>query len=352
VTTAAPPAADLAALLAGLADPAAYPHPTPGGVEVRQTHISAVFLAGDRAYKLKKPVALGFVDYATPARRRHFCEEELRLNRRLAPDVYLAVAPVTRTGDGRLRVGGNGPAVDWVVVMRRLPDAATLEATLARRALRPGQLEAVARRLAAFHAAAAPAPAGRGFGTASAVERAIEENLAALDRAAADGLLAAADTAAIARGCRTALAAASGRIDARARAGRVRECHGDLRLDHVYLFPKAPPPGDCCVIDGIEFNDAFRYIDPVADIAFLVMDLGVHGHVAEAVTFADAWFAASGDGRGRALLPLYALYRATVRAKVEVIRSRAPEVGPAARDDARSAARRHVQYARALLARP
>src|SRR5262245_48287621 len=115
---------DLSHLIEALSEPAAYPHPV-GVVEVRQTHISAVFLAGLFAYKVKKPVALPFLDFTTPARRRHFCCEEVRLNRRLAPDVYLGVVPVTRAAGG-LRLEGTGEPVEWAVKMRRLPAAATL----------------------------------------------------------------------------------------------------------------------------------------------------------------------------------------------------------------------------------
>lgn len=340
----APP--DLAALRQGLADPGAYPHAVPGGVTVRQTHISAVFLAGERAYKVKKPVSLGFVDYSTLARRLFFCEEEVRLNRRLAPDVYLGVTAVTRADDGTLHVGAEGALVDWAVVMRRLPDAATLGASLGRGDVRPGQLEAVARRLAAFHAAAAPAPPGRGFGTARAVEGAIEENLATIAMAARHGIVPVATAEAAAARCRAALAAAAASIDARAAAGRVRECHGDLRLDHVYVFPGRTPPRDCSIIDGIEFNDGLRFIDPVADIAFLVMDLRVHGWRDEAARFADAWFGATHDEAGRALLPVYERYRATVRAKVECIRAQQPEFDSEDRAQARASAARHLAHAR------
>ena len=131
-------------LLAALSDPAAYPH-RPPGVTTKQTHISMVFLAGDRVYKVKKPVDFGFLDFTTPDRRRHFCEEEVRLNRRLAPDVYRGVVPIAREADGRLRVGGDGEAVEWAVEMQRLPDDATLRARVDNGTAAPADVETLAQ---------------------------------------------------------------------------------------------------------------------------------------------------------------------------------------------------------------
>ena len=143
---------ELARLIDGLSDPAAYPDPV-GTVEVRQTHISAVFLAGDYVYKVKKPVNYGFVDFGTLAKRRHYCDEEVRLNRRLAPDVYLGVVPVTRR-DTQLELEGNGEVVEWAVKMRRLPDEATLQNLLQQGEVCDEVIERLARRIAAFHAQA------------------------------------------------------------------------------------------------------------------------------------------------------------------------------------------------------
>src|SRR5262245_57539521 len=141
---------ELTRLIADLSSPAAYPEPV-GSVEVRQTHISAVFLAGDHVYKVKKPVTLGFLDFSTPEKRRHFCEEEVRLNRRLAPQVYLGVVPVAESG-GRLRLEGPGPPVEWAVKMQRLPDGATLLGWLRRGELTAERCGELGRRLAEFHA--------------------------------------------------------------------------------------------------------------------------------------------------------------------------------------------------------
>src|SRR6516165_10716283 len=145
-------AIDLPTLIAALSRPEAFPQRT-SAVEVRQTHISVVFLGDDIVYKIKKPVALGFLDFSTPERRRHFCEEEVRLNRRLAPHVYLGVVPVVRTAAG-LAFEGAGAAVDWAVKMERLPAEATLQRRLQRGEVSAAAVEELARRVAAFHAAA------------------------------------------------------------------------------------------------------------------------------------------------------------------------------------------------------
>ncbi len=164
-----------AELIEALSDPSSYPGPV-AAVEVRQTHISVVFLVGSLVYKIKRPVATGFVDYSTPERRRHFCDEELRLNRRLAPEVYLAVVPVTREGSA-IRIEGTGEAVEWAVKMKRLPDAATLGSRLGQDELGAESLKALARRLAEFHAGADSGPEIAAGASFDSVARNVRENL-------------------------------------------------------------------------------------------------------------------------------------------------------------------------------
>ncbi|MDR3637075.1 MAG: AAA family ATPase [Isosphaeraceae bacterium] len=324
----------LADLVCALSEPSAYPHHV-DNVDVHQTHISVVFLAGSYAYKVKKPLSLGFLDYSTLERRRGFCEQETILNRRLAPEVYLGVVPVTREPDG-LRVEGQGPVVEWAVKMVRLPADATLEARLRRGLLGPEHVELLARRIAAFHADAATnaeiTAAGR-FGVvadnarqnfahaAAAVSRAVFERARDRTERCLDSLRPL--------------------IEARAERGVPRDGHGDLRLDHVYFFPDRPPPADLVIVDSIEFNARFRHADPVADMAFLDMDLVFHGRRDLARIFSNTYFLASGDAEGRSLLPFYRSYRAAVRGKVEGIESLEPEVPDAARSSALVHARAH-----------
>src|SRR5262245_13551245 len=165
---------ELCELITSLSRPEAYPTP-PAAVEVRQTHISAVFLAGDVVYKIKKPLDLGFLDFRTLAKRKHFCGEEVRLNRRLAPRVYLGVVPITVEG-GRVRVEGSGEPVEWAVKMRRLPDDATLQTRLLRGEIDEGIIKSVARRIAAFHQSADTSERIASFGRFDTVARNAREN--------------------------------------------------------------------------------------------------------------------------------------------------------------------------------
>ncbi|HWE35939.1 MAG TPA: AAA family ATPase [Isosphaeraceae bacterium] len=329
---------ELARLIAALADPSAYPDPIgAGAVEVRQTHISAVFLAGPFAYKVKKPLDLGFLDHTTLDRRRHACDEEVRLNRRLAPTVYLGVVPITEDATG-VRVEDAGEVVDWAVKMARLPDEATLRARLGCGELDASHLEALARRLADFHAGAEGGPAVAAFGRFDVVAGNALDNFdqaaahvgATLSRAVFDRLRGLTESA---------LTRLRPTIEARADRGMPRDGHGDLRLDHVYLFPDREPPADLVVIDCIEFHERFRCADPVADVAFLVMDLVAHGRRDLARAFADAYLRAAGDPEGRALLPFYNAYRAAVRGKVEGIAHFEPELAEADRAAALARAR-------------
>lgn len=332
---------DLPDLIAALSRPQAYPHPCPGGVEVRQTHISTVFLAGDFAYKVKKPVDLGFVDFTTLGKRRYFCEEEVRLNRRLAPAVYLGVVPVTRGGIDR-----PGEVVEWAVKMARLPDEASLRWHVRHGDVRAEQLDALARRIAEFHRTADSGEHVSTFGRFEVVAGNARENFEqsrgqvgeTVSRTVFERLEALTEAA---------LAGLRPLIEKRADAGVPRDTHGDLRLDHVYLLPDG-----FAVIDCVEFTERFRFADPVADAAFLVTDLLAEGHGDLARSFADAYFRASGDDEGRRLLPFYVAYRAVVRAKVEGMKAAEPEVSEADRTAAAKSAAAHWFLALGQLEMP
>jgi aminoglycoside phosphotransferase family enzyme/predicted kinase len=336
-------------LIAALTDPRAYPFPV-AGVEVRQTHISAVFLAGAYAYKVKKPVGLGFLDFTTLERRRHDCDEEVRLNRRLAPQVYLGVVPVTRAG-AALSVEGAGEVVEWAVKMLRLPDGATLLQRLRRGEVNATLLESLARRVAVFHASAGEGDRVAAFGRFEVVAGNARENF--VQAAPHVGLTV---SRVVYERLRAVTEEVLGRlrtlIEDRARRGVPRDTHGDLHLDHVYLFPDRPPPDDLVIIDCIEFNERFRFADPVADIAFLAMDLTFRGRRDLAAAFAEAYFRAAGDEEGRALLPFYAAYRAAVRGKVEGMEAAEPEVPAAERAAALGSARTHWLLALGELEEP
>jgi aminoglycoside phosphotransferase family enzyme/predicted kinase len=340
---------DLPRLIEALSDPGAYPYPV-GAVEVRQTHISTVFLAGPYAYKVKKPVNPGFLDFTTLPKRRHFCEEEVRLNRRLAPHVYLGVVPVVRTEKG-VRFEGEGEVVEWAVKMQRLPDEATLQQRLGRGEVGVELVESLARRIASFHRGAETNERIAAFGCFEAVARTVRDIFAQ----AAPQVGSTVSEAVFGRVqalAEEALARLRPLIDQRAARGRPRDCHGDLHLDHVYYFPDQRPPAELVIIDCIEFNERFRFIDPVADMAFPAMDLAFHGRRDLARAFADAYFRAADDEEGRALLPLYTAYRATVRGMVEGLELTEREVPQAERMAARERARAHWLLALTELEEP
>jgi aminoglycoside phosphotransferase family enzyme/predicted kinase len=340
---------ELARLIEALANPAAYPHAV-DRVEVRQTHISVVFLAGSFVYKIKKPVRFDFLDFSALERRRHFCDEEVRLNRRLAPDVYLGVVPVALTETG-LRIEGPGEAVEWAVKMQRLPEHATFEERVKRGDIFVEMIEALARRIAAFHASAQTNTTIAAFGRFDAVARNLRDIYTqsrpqigtTVSQPVFDRLFELNEQA---------LARLRPLIEDRAADGKPRDCHGDLHLDHVYAFPDRAPPGDLVIIDCIEFNERFRYIDPVADMAFAAMDFAFHGRRDLARAFADAYFRAAGDDQGRPLLPLYTAYRATVRGSVEGLKLAEKEVAAAERPALLQKARAYWLLALTVLEQP
>jgi uncharacterized protein len=336
-------------LLNDLSRPAAYPYAVEK-VNVQQTHISIVFLAGPYVYKIKKPVQLGFLDFGTLQRRRHFCEEEVRLNRRLAPDVYLGVVPVALR-DGVLCFEGDGEAVEWAVKMRCLPHEATLESRLERDEVTPADLAQLARRLADFHHAAATNEHVASFGCFEVIARNCRENF---EQTAAHVGTTVQPTVyeRTRRRLEELLESLRPVIAERAAIRPARDTHGDLRLDHVYHFPEQPPHGDWLIIDCIEFNERFRYADPIADVAFLVMDLMVAGRRDLGRILEREYLDAAADADGARLFPLYVAYRALVRAKVEGIKFFEREVPAADRQTALQAARAHWLLAFSLLEPP
>ena len=304
----APPAGH--ALAAALARPETYGDSGP--VERRETHISWVFLAGERAYKLKKPVVLPFVDYGTQERRRAMCEEEVRLNRRLAPGVYLGTRAVITTANGvALAPAGAADAIDHVVEMRRFDEARTLAALVSHGGVYFPALAAVGRRLAEFHA---DADAPDSAHATSALHAAFAENVDTLLACSPDHEFTCQVTA-LARFTEAFFATRRSELEARAAGGRVRDGHGDLRAEHVLLEHGVE------VVDCLEFDPALRIVDVGCDLAFLLMDLEALGSPAAARAVLDGYRGAGGDPGDDALLAFFSVYRALVRAKVALVRA-------------------------------
>ncbi len=367
---------DLLDLIAGLRRPEAFGYPEGTPVEVVQTHVSVVFLVGEDVYKLKKPLDLDFLDYSTLERRHHFCELEVQLNRRLAPEVYLGVVEIRRGADGVLRVGETGELVEYAVHMRRLPDEATLGSRLARGEVDRATMRLIGGKVHGFHRAARRGPEVSAWATFTAVAANARQNFAQL---AGLGVIGERLLTRLERWTEDALNRHHGMIEGRARRQVACDTHGDLRVDHLYLFPDRAPPHDLVILDCIEFSDQFRCADPIADLAFLVMDLRRIGQPEAADGLIDGYFAvydqclagrpnAAHEGQlgqlgqlgfvehvehaeheeraeSRELLPFYTAYRATVRAKVDAMKACEPEVEPAAAADALRSAHQHLLLA-------
>ncbi len=293
-------------------DPRAYDHPV-ADIEVIETHISWVLLAGEYAYKIKKPVNPGFLDFTELANRRFFCEEELRLNRRLAPGIYLGVVPIGEQ-DGKPVIGGSGPVLEYAVHMRRFDQAAQLDRQLQANLLTPYDMHLLADYVARFHDSAAVAAPDTPWGEPEMVRETVMANFQHLDPQQLPAPVAALPDQ-LRDWTESRYRQLQAAISRRKRDGYVRECHGDLHLrniaridDHMVAF------------DGIEFSESLRWIDILSDAAFLMMDVQSRGRPDLGWNFINRWLAETGDFGGLQLLDWYLVYRHLVRAKVDAIR--------------------------------
>jgi len=325
------------ALAEALKDPACYPWPV-DSVERIETHISTVLLAGDYVVKLKKPLDLGFLDFSNLERRRYFCEEEIRLNGRLAPQIYLRRVPIVGT-PGEPRVDGDGTVLEHAVLMRRFPENELMSRLLREGRLPADAVERLAETVARFHAGLPAAGEESEYGTLEAVAEPMRANFRALEALPAAAALRA-ELRALERWTEAQLQRLEPLILQRRANGSVRECHGDLHLGNVAWHDDAP-----IIFDGIEFNPALRWIDTASEIAFTVMDLDFEGARRMRYRFLDRYLEHSGDYQALPLLPLYAVYRALVRAKIN-----GHEAEQGAGCAAREALAEHVQLAHGYTA--
>ncbi|MDQ1311410.1 MAG: hypothetical protein QG601_2680, partial [Pseudomonadota bacterium] len=305
------PASDLTA---GMLRAEAYPHPVTEPIRLVETHISWVLLTGEIAYKLKKPIRLSFLDYSTLERRHEFCEEEVRLNRRHAPDLYLGVSMIGGSVSAP-RVDGGGRALEYAVRMRQFAAHDELVALLDSGAVTARDLEALGASVARLHLGAAPVSPDATHGSPEAVRHITFDNFTELRRlpeagAWHDALQSLEERLSSLHAARSAL------LRERREEGWVRECHGDLHCGNVVRWQERLTP-----FDGIEFDPGLRFIDVVNDIAFLVMDLAERGRDDLRLAALQAWLETLGDFAGLPLLQYYETYRALVRAKVAALRA-------------------------------
>jgi len=276
-------------------------------VDIIETHVSLVFLAGDRGYKLKRAIKFPYLDFSSADQRRIACEAEFALNRRTAPKLYLEVRALTRAMDGGVGFGAEGRVLDWVVVMRRFDQAALFDELAKTNRLNASLMTELADHIAAFHQAAEPRP---NYGGATALGAVVETNNRCLMAASQAGFVTD-DIVEIRQRSSEQLAAVGALLDRRRAAGQVRRCHGDLHLRNVCLFEGRPTLFDC-----LEFSDELASVDVLYDLAFLLMDLEHRGLVELSNLVLNRYLDLTGEDDGLAAMPLFLSLRAAIRAHV------------------------------------
>jgi aminoglycoside phosphotransferase family enzyme/predicted kinase len=317
-----------------LLDPKTYPE-IPGSVQLMQTQMSFVFIAGDYVYKVKKPVNLGYLDYTTLEKRRYFCQREVELNRRLCPDAYLGVVPIVKAR-GKINLGGRGKVVEYAVKMRYLPQDRMMNVLLASNQVSVEMVTRVAQRLAEFHREAETNATISAFGDIGAIKVNTEENFdqteKSIGRAISQGKYDR-----IKNYTRRFIEDNASLFRQRVAGGRIRDCHGDLHAAHICFTDSI------CIYDCIEFNDRFRYGDVASEIAFLAMDLDHYGRADLSHSFVNAYTGFSRDRELLKLLNFYKCYRAYVRGKVESFKLDDPYISE--REQAQEVARSYFDLA-------
>jgi aminoglycoside phosphotransferase family enzyme/predicted kinase len=324
-------------LLPFLLNPHSYPH-RPRSVRLVQTHASFVFIAPPYVYKVKKPVNFGFLDFSSLEKRRHFCEREVVLNRRLSPHIYLGVVPISAPR-GRVVFGDTGPVVEYAVKMRKLPDGYFLDQRVARGEAGPAELDRLVPILRQFYETRQPTADIEAWGQIDRLRISTDENFRQMKEFVGHTLTRPAfDTI---RFYTDHFYARHKRLfAARIKDRRIRDCHGDLHLEHIHITPRALHIYDC-----IEFNDRLRYVDVTSDAAFLAMDLDYEGRPDLAWHFAGKMAAALKDDGMPRLMDFYKCYRACVRGKVDSLHSGAPAAPEEERQAAAERARRYFRLA-------
>jgi len=305
-------------LVEAMLKPETYPDPT-GKIELIQTHISFVFLTENYVYKVKKPVNFGFLDFSTLEKRKMYCEKELTLNRRLCPEIYLSVVPITNAGG--LRIGGEGEPVEYALKMKRLPQECIMTQLLREGKIGKETIDALAKRVAEFHSEAQTNAEIAEIGGVKTVQFNWDENFAQTQKYI--GLtVSQADYGLMQNKVNGFIAGNAALFQRRLEDKRIRDCHGDLHSGNIFVTDKI------CIFDAIEFNDRFRYSDVAADVAFLAMDLDFQNRSDLVDYFIQQYIGYSNDTELPKLLPFYKCYRAYVRGKVVSFRLDDPNIKP------------------------
>lgn len=328
--------AEPTALVQALMNPAVYPHKT-AAVKLVQTQMSLVFLTGHYVYKVKKPVNLDYLDYTTLEKRRFFCQQELKLNRRLCPETYLEVVPITEE-NGRISLEPEGSVIEYAVKMRQLPLERMMNVLLVQNQVSSQMIRRVAERLARFHDEAETTPHISSYGSPAMIRVNTDENFSETGKYV--GRTISSDHFNAIKACTDSFLENNGPLlKTRMSAGRIRDCHGDLHTAHVCFTDKV------CIYDCIEFNDRFRYCDVASEIAFLAMDIDYHRHAGLSDEFVSTYVEYSKDRQLLDLLAFYKCYRAYVRGKVESFKLDDPLISPEEKPAITAAAARYFELA-------
>lgn len=327
---------DISSLKKALLHSSIYPE-SPEAVHLVETHISLVFLTGSHVYKVKKPVNFGFLDFTTLEKRHYCCEQEVKLNRRLAPNLYLGVVPITEENN-KIFIEGKGRTVEYAVKMKQIPEDFLLNRLLEKKEVTPEMIEAVSKTLVRFYLTAETSERIKNFARPERVKQDTDENFEqtekyineTLSRAVYQTIKEKTD-----RFYRTQEKVFHQRIQ----EDRIRDCHGDLRLEHIFWGEEVS------IFDCIEFNERFRYTDVAADIAFLAMDLDYHGREDLSEQLIRSYIRQSRDQGIMEILNFYKCYRAYVRGKVESFRLDDPGISEREKKNAHHRAERYFDLA-------
>jgi len=324
-----------------LLNPAFLPDKTEN-VSLIQTHISFVFLADEFVYKIKKPVNFGFLDFSTLKKRRYYCDQEIILNKRLSKDVYIGVLPIIYDGKIYRMATGKGRIVEYAVKMKRLPNEMLMKPVFLRAELRGEHLQKIAKVLARFHLSARNSIDIDKFGEPEMFKVNTDENFAQTEKYIGT-TIQKKDFDALKRWTENFYNSNRELFSRRIKAKKIRDCHGDLHMEHICLMEDLP------IFDCIEFNDRFRYTDTVADIAFLIMDLEYHGGNAFSKILWDFYKEMAGEAEVDSLLTFYKIYRAFVRGKVSIFQLDDENIEIEKKEEAIQTSRKYFQLARSYI---
>jgi aminoglycoside phosphotransferase family enzyme len=323
-----------------LLDPKTYPE-APGSVQLMQTQMSFVFIAGDYVYKVKKPVNLGYLDYTTLEKRHFFCQREVDLNRRLCPDAYLGVVPIVKAGV-KISLGGQGKVIEYAVKMRFLPQDRMMNVLLASNQVSVEMVTRVAQRLVEFHQKTETSAAIRAFGDIETIRVNTEENFDQTEKSIGR-TISQERYDRIKNYTRRFIEDNVPLFRQRVAGGRIRDCHGDLHAAHICFTD------GLCIYDCIEFNDRFRYCDVASEIAFLAMDLDHYGRADLSSSFVKAYVDFGQDKELQKLLNFYKCYRAYVRGKVESFKLDDPYISAEEKTKTMAIARSYFELAESYI---